>query len=429
MTNETRLNPSLIQTTSRRRSIIQFIGITICMAAVIYLAAPYAGTGRADGKKISKRNAPPTIVPVTTTLSYSGEIPVYLDGLGTVTPLNTVMIRFRVDGELLRVHFTEGQAVKKGDLLAEIDPRPFEAQLAQAEGQLARDEALLENAQADLQRYRVLQQQDSIAAQQVTSQASLVRQYEAAVKVDKGQVAAVKVQLDYCRIVSPVSGRAGLRLVDPGNIVHATDQNGLVVISQMKPIAAVFTLPEDKVPKVMAQLRSGKTMMTDAYDRSGTTRLAQGSLLAVDNQIDTATGTVKLKAIFSNDDGALFSNQFVNVRMNLDPLRDVTIIPTAAVQRGSQGDFTYVVMPESKVKLQTLTLGLKDGEHVAVLDGLPAGAQVVVEGTDRLRDGLVVQVITPESNKPKAAKFLVSVDGQPAGEIGPTGEKHRGRTQ
>ncbi|WP_240342340.1 MdtA/MuxA family multidrug efflux RND transporter periplasmic adaptor subunit [Methylococcus sp. EFPC2] len=387
------------------------------------------GPGRPGAGGDARRGGPPPAVPVATALAVRGDIPVHLDGLGTVTSLNTVTVRSRVEGELLSVHFTEGQPVKKGDLLAEIDPRPFEAQLTQAEGQLARDEALLENAKADLQRYQVLLQQDSIATQQVAGQTALVRQYEAAVKVDKGQIAAIKLQLTYCRITSPISGRAGLRLVDPGNVVRANDQNALVVISQTQPISAVFTLPEDKLPRVMAQLRSSKTVTTEAYDRSGSARLAQGTLLAVDNQIDTATGTVKLKAIFPNDEGVLFANQFVNVRMNLDPLRDATVIPAAAVQRGSQGDFAYLVGADGKVKLQTLTLGPRDGERIAVLDGLKPGAQVVVEGTDRLRDGLAVQVITPESAKPTAAKALVSADEAPAGEAGPPGEKRRRRAQ
>lgn len=396
-------------------------GIAVGVVALAYLAFPYTGSGPAANQSPAGRRGAPSNVPVATALSYRGELPVHLEGLGTVTAMNTVTVRSRVDGELLRIHFKEGQQVKKGDLLAEIDPRPFEAQLAQAEGQAARDEALLDNARADLQRYQLLLQQDSIATQQVAGQAALVRQYEAAVRIDKGQVAAIKLQLAYCRIASPVSGRAGLRLIDAGNVVRASDQNGLVVISQTQPITAVFTLPEDNLPKVMEQLRGSHAITTEAYDRSGTTRLAQGTLLAVDNQIDTATGTVKLKAVFANDDGVLFANQFVNVRMNLYPLRDATIIPAAAVQRGAQGDFAYVVKPDGKVKLQTLALGPRDGERVAVLDGLSPGEPVVVEGTDRLRDGLAVQVVTPESRQ-DAAKSLVAAD-EPAGDSGSVGEK------
>lgn len=406
----------------RRRS-IQLAGIALCLSTLAYFTTPFAGLGRLGNDQHSKRTGPLS-VPVVTTLAVQGDMPVYLDGLGTVTSFNTVTVRSRVDGELVRVSFTEGQLVKKGDLLAEIDSRPFEAQLAQAEGQLARDEALLENTRADLQRYETLLQQDSIAAQQVSSQASLVRQHQAAVSMDRAQIAAIKLQLSYCRITSPISGRAGLRLVDPGNVVHANDQSGFVVITQLQPIAAVFTLSEDKLPAVMAQLRSNQMVTTEAYDRSGATRLARGTLLAVDNQIDPATGTVKLKAVFPNEDSALFSNQFVNVRMNLEPLRGTTIIPAAAVQRGSPGDFAYVVNADGMVKMQTLQLGPRDAERVAVLGGLSAGAQVVVEGTDRLRDGSAVLVVSEDARK-TGEKPLVATD-EPVNPA-PTVEKRRRR--
>ncbi|WP_082054319.1 MdtA/MuxA family multidrug efflux RND transporter periplasmic adaptor subunit [Methyloterricola oryzae] len=358
-----------------------------------------SGTGaRADGTGQVKRGGSSGEVPISTAVAVRGNLPLHLDGLGTVTAINTVTIRSRVDGELLRVHFTEGQPVHKGELLAEIDPRPFEAQLAQAEGQLARDEALLDNARADLQRYQTLLLQDSISNQQVAGQAALVRQYEAAARVDKGQIAAIKLQLAYCRITSPVDGRAGLRLVDPGNVVKTNDANGLVVISQTQPIAAVFTLSEEKLPQVMRQLNEGSKLSVDAYDRKGTNLLAVGSLLAVDNQIDVTTGTVKLKALFPNADGVLFANQFVNVRMNLSPHRDVVLIPSAAVQRGSQGEFAYVVGGKSKVRLQLLKLGPSEGQRVAVLEGLDPGDEVVIEGSDRLRDGQSVRVVAASAS-------------------------------
>jgi multidrug efflux system membrane fusion protein len=392
MTNESSQNP---YHPDRHRK-LRLAALVVSLATLTYFTAPSAGLGRKDQPA---RRPGGSAIPVGTAAALRGDIPVYLDGLGTVTPLQSVTVRSRVDGELVAVHFSEGQPVKKGELLAEIDPRPFQAQLAQAEGQLARDQALLENSRADLQRYQTLLQQDSIASQQVTGQAALVRQHQAAVAVDQGQIAAIKLQLSYCRITAPVSGRAGLRLVDPGNIVRANDASGLVVISQVQPIAALFSLPEDKLPAVMTQLRANPAVTTDAYDRSGSNRLAAGKLLAVDNQIDPATGTVKLKAVFPNDDGALFANQFVNVRMNLEPLRGTTIIPTGAVQRGSPGDFAYVVDAEGKVRLQTLKLGPRDGERVAVLEGLAAGEQVVVEGTDRLRDGATVQVIAADGKK------------------------------
>jgi multidrug efflux system membrane fusion protein len=391
---------------------------------LLYFSGSLASLGPAAKEKPARRGGPSSI-PVTAAPAVVGDMPIYLSGLGTVTSLNTVTVRSRVDGELLKVHYTEGQTVKKGDLLAEIDARPFAAQLAQAEGQLARDQALLDNARADLQRYEVLQKQDSIAAQQVTSQAALVRQQQAAVQVDRGQIAAIQLQLAYCRITSPVNGRTGLRLVDPGNLVHANDPNGLVVVTQMQPISAVFSLPEDQLPAVMTQLRSGQSVVTEAYDRSGSKRLAQGRLLAVDNQIDPATGTVKLKAEFPNQDNSLFANQFVNIRMNLDPLRATTLIPAAAVQRGNPGDFAYVIYADGKAHIQPLQLGPTDGERIAVLSGLSAGAQVVTEGTDRLREGSAVQVIAA-SPKPEAEKSLVTAeprrDDAPA-----SGEKRRGR--
>jgi multidrug efflux system membrane fusion protein len=388
-----------------------------------WLSSAGLRTDRPPQEQANRRGAPN--IPVNTAAADRGDIPVYLDGLGTITPLNIVTVRSRVDGELLRVAFTEGQTVRKGDLLAEIDPRPFEAQLGQAEGQLARDEALLENARVDLQRYQTLLSQDSIAPQQVSGQSALVRQHRASVAVDKAQIAAIKLQLTYCRITAPVSGRAGLRLIDPGNVVHANDQNGLVVITQTQPISAVFTLPEDKLPAIMEQVRSSRPVTTEAFDRAGTTRLARGRLLAVDNQIDPTTGTVKLKALFENADGSLFANQFVNVRLNLEPLRDATIIPSAAVQHGSTGDFAYLVGADGKVRMQTVKLGPKDGERVAIIDGLAQGAEVVIEGTDRLRDGSVVQVI----KGPSSANAAVLPAEDKAADQRPAHERRQRRTQ
>ncbi len=345
-------------------------------------------------------------IPVVAAAASKGEVAVIMNGLGTATPLRTVTVRSRVDGELMRVLFGEGQIVKQGQLLAEIDPRPFQVQLAQAEGQLVRDRALLENAHLDLERYRALYAQDSIAKQQVDTQASLVRQYEGAVQVDSSQIDNARLQLAYTRITAPVSGRVGLRLVDPGNIVHAGDANGLVVITQLQPVAVVFAVPQDSVPAVLKRMQSGETIPVEAWDREQKAKLASGTLASADNQVDPATGTVKLKAQYANDDGALFPNQFVNVRMRLDTLRDVIVIPSAAVQRGAQGLFVYLVKADQTVAQRPVKLGPAEGQNVAVIDGLAAGDLVVVDGMDRLRPGAPVEVASqrPEIKPPAESK-------------------------
>jgi multidrug efflux system membrane fusion protein len=287
--------------------------------------------------------------------------------------------------------------VQEGDLLAEIDPRAFQVQLMQAEGQLLRDEALLKNAQTDLVRYKTLLEQDSIAAQETVTQESLVKQYKGTVAIDRGLVADAKLQLSYTQITAPITGRLGLRLVDQGNMVKASDTTGLAVITQIQPIAVVFTLPEDDLQAVMKQFRTGESLTIEAYDRRGNVKLAQGHLLAVDNQIDTSTGTVKLKGQFANEDGALFSNQFVNIKMKMETLDSITIIPTAAIQRGTMGTFVYVVKEDQTVSVRPLTLGPTEGEKVAVLEGLQPNEWVVVDGADKLREGIKVKLINRES--------------------------------
>jgi multidrug efflux system membrane fusion protein len=334
----------------------------------------------------------PRATPVVALAAGKGDVDVIVNGLGTVTPLRTVTVRSRVDGELLRVLFEEGQLVKQGELLAEIDPRPFQVQLAQADGQLARDRALLENARLDLERYRTLYQQDSIAKQQVDTQASLVRQYEGAIQVDRSQVENARLQLAYARISAPVSGRVGLRLVDPGNIVRAGDASGLVVITQLQPVAVLFTVPQDLLPAVMKRIQSGDKLPVEAWDREQKAKLAEGVLASADNQVDPQTGTVKLKAQFANDDAGLFPNQFVNARMKLDTLRDTVVVPPAAVQRGAQGMFVYVVRPDQTVELRPVKLGPLDGQRQAIAEGLAPGELVVTDGTDRLRPGAQVEV-------------------------------------
>jgi multidrug efflux system membrane fusion protein len=369
-------------------ALILLIAVVIYFTRLVIIQPEQKGEGKEDKIKDS-------VIAVVAVAATQGDFPVYLSGLGTVTALRTVTVRSRVDGELVRVAFKEGQHVREGELLAEIDPRAFQVQLMQAEGQLQRDEALLKNAGTDLARYKVLLEQDSIAAQQTVTQESLVKQYQGTVGIDRGLVANAKLQLSYARITAPITGRLGLRLVDQGNIVKASDANGLVVITQTQPVAVVFTLPEDELQSVMKQFRSGGDLSIEAYDRGGKNRLAQGQLLAVDNQIDTGTGTVKLKAQFANADEALFSNQFVNIKMKMNTLRGVTLIPSAAVQRGVEGTFAYVVKPDRTVTVRPLKLGPSENEQVAVLEGLQPNEQVVVDGADKLRENSEVKLITP----------------------------------
>ncbi len=348
-------------------------------------------------------------VPVAVATASRGNLQLTLNALGTVTPVHSVVVTSRVEGQLLRVNFKEGQFVKAGELLAEIDPRPFEVQLAQAEGQLTRDLALLKNAQVDLERYQMLWSQDSIAKQEVDAQAALVRQYEGTVKVDEGQVADAKLQLTYAKITAPISGRVGLRQVDPGNIVRSSDAGGIVTITQVQPVYVVFTLPEDNLPRLIQKLNARQTIAVDAYDRSQRFKLASGSLVAIDNQIDTATGTLKIKAEFSNDDSTLFPNQFVNARLQIDTLRDMTLLPVDAVQSGAQGNFVYVVQAsdadgegrekKAAVKLQNVEIGESDGERVVIDRGIEPGAIVVVEGLEQLRDGSAVEVVQRDGQK------------------------------
>ncbi len=377
----------------------RWLGAMLVLAILVYVFS--LASRRSDTETGRKPGRPANAaIPVAAKDATQGDFPIFLSGLGSVTALHTVTVRSRVDGELVRIHFKEGQMVREGELLAEIDPRPFQVQLQQAEGQLAKDEALLRNAHIDLARYKKLLAEDSIAEQQTVTQDSLVKQIAGTVETDRAQVANAKLQLVYARITAPITGRIGLRLVDPGNIVHASDSGGLLVITQVQPITVVFTLPEDDLPAVMKRWRMGETIPVDAYDRAGKTQLAAGILLAVDNQIDAATGTVRLKAQFPNENHALFPNQFVNVKMNLDTLKSVTIVPSSAIQRGTPGTFVYVVGENQTVSVRPVKTGPVEGERTAVLEGLAPGERVVVDGADKLREGAKVELIHRNSAPP-----------------------------
>nr|WP_251701875.1 MdtA/MuxA family multidrug efflux RND transporter periplasmic adaptor subunit [Pseudomonas boanensis] len=339
-------------------------------------------------------------VPVRVATVTRADFPVYLKALGTVTALNTVNVRGRVDGELVKLQFEEGQQVKAGDLLAVIDPRPYEVALQQAQGTLLQNQAQLKNAEIDLARYKGLYAEDSIAKQTLDTQAALVNQYKGTLKANEGAVAEARLNLEFTQVRAPISGRLGLRQVDLGNLVTSGDTTPLVVITQTKPISVAFTLPEGQLPTVVSRFRNGQPLVVEAWDRADTVKQAEGVLQSLDNQIDTTTGTLKLKARFANDDEMLFPNQFVNVRLRADLIPQAVLIPSAAVQFGSQGTFAYVMDGEKKVKVRQLETGPGDGELTVVSKGLEPGDKVVLEGTDRLRDGSEVEVVHDKSEVP-----------------------------
>ncbi len=355
-----------------------------------------AGAGKAGAGK-GGRFAGGTggVQPVSAAAARVGDINIVQTALGTATALRSVTVKPRVDGLLTDVNYVEGQVVQAGHHIAQIDPVPFQLALSQQEGQLARDAAQLNNARLDLDRYTVLLQQDSIAKQQVDQQAALVKQLEGTVKIDQSMVDNAKLQLSYTNITAPIGGRLGLKVVDPGNQVHQSDANGVATITQIDPMSVVFTIPQDALPKVTQRLNAGDRPLVEAWDREQKVLLAKGVLLTTDNQIDVTTGTVKLKAQFPNEKAAMFPNQFVNIRMVVDTLKGVVVVPSAAIQRGNQGTVVYVVKDDNSVTLRTITAGPTEGQLTAVTQGLQAGERVVTDGVDRLREGAKVDVIEP----------------------------------
>jgi membrane fusion protein, multidrug efflux system len=351
-------------------------------------AAP-GGPGKGQGK-----GADGFVVPVVVATAQRGDLPVYFNGLGTVTAFNTVTVHSRVDGQITKINFQEGQFVHQGDDLLDIDSRPFQVQLEQAEGQLAKDQAQLRDVQVNYERFQLLYKEGVIPKQQLDTQGAQVGQFEGSIKADQGMIDSAKLQIVYSHVTAPISGRIGLRLVDVGNIVHATDFNGLLVITQLQPIAVIFSLPQDQLPQVAAKLRNGGQLIVDAYDRDDTTKIESGKLLTFDNQIDTTTGTYKLKAIFNNDRNLLFANQFVNVHLLADVKKNLIIVPAPAIQRGPQGTYVYVVGAGNTVKIQPVTVAQSTANSVGLTAGLNAGDVVVVDGQDKLQDGSKVNPTT-----------------------------------
>jgi multidrug efflux system membrane fusion protein len=357
-------------------------------------AAPGAST------KGQGRGAGGFVVPVVVATAQRGDLPVYFNGLGTVTAFNTVTVHSRVDGQITKINFQEGQFVHQGDALLEIDARPYQVQLEQAEGQLAKDQAQLRDVQVNYERYQLLYKEGVIPKQQVDTQGAQVGQFEGSIKGDQGLIDSAKLQLVYSRVTAPISGRIGLRLVDVGNIVHATDANGLLVITQLQPIAVIFALPQDQLPQVATKLRDGQQLVVDAYDRDDTSKIESGKLLTIDNQIDTTTGTYKLKAVFNNDKNLLFPNQFVNVHLLADVKKNLMIVPASAIQRGPQGTYVYVVQNGNTVKIQTVTLAQTTANTVGLSAGLNPGDVVVVDGQDKLQDGSKVSTSAAPAASP-----------------------------
>jgi membrane fusion protein, multidrug efflux system len=396
---------------SRLRNLLWLILLVIVVAGIVWwvlerqLSAP---TGRFTS------GGP---MPVGTATVQKGNMPVIDNALGTVTPLATVTVMTQINGQLQQIGFTEGQMVKQGDFLAQIDPRPYEVALEQAQGQLAKDQASLADAELDLVRYTKLVAQNSLASQQLDTQRALVQQDKGQVITDQAAVDTQKLNLIYCHIIAPVGGRVGLRQVDAGNYIQTSTTTGIVVITQLQPISVIFTLPEDSLPAVLAKVNAGTALQAVAFDRSGTTQLETGQLSTLDNQIDTSTGTLKLRATFPNAQLNLFPNQFVNIQLQVDTLQGTNLVPSSAVQRGAPGTFVYLVKPgDNTVSVQVVTLGPDNGTEVAVTKGLEPGQIVVTDGADRLKDGAKVEVVQPTAQTPGQTPAQPKKNGQGQGQ-------------
>lgn len=389
-------------------------GIVIAAIVAFYFWRS-GSTGSETGAQISAQQQGPgggrhgmrggALAPVQAATATSESVPRYLTGLGTITAANTVTVRSRVEGQLLAIHFQEGQQVKAGDLLAEIDPSQFKVALAQAQGQLAKDQATLANARRDLARYQQLVKTNLVSRQELDAQQALVSESAGTVKADEASVASAQLQLDWSRITAPIDGRVGLKQVDVGNQISSSDTTGIVVLTQTHPIDLVFTLPESEIATVVKAQKAGNPLSVEAWDRTNKQKLSSGSLLSLDNQIDATTGTIKLKARFNNEDDALFPNQFVNARMLVDIQQDAVVIPTAAVQMGNEGNFVWVLNSENKVSKHLVTTGIQDSQKVVISAGLASGERVVTDGIDRLTEGAKVDVVEAHS----------AIDSKPAG--------------
>jgi membrane fusion protein, multidrug efflux system len=394
VTQPTQLQPKPLPPPRRKSKVRgRLLGVVfvllLAVALWFFVLRPHQGQQSSPFGRHALMNS---LMPVGVALAEKGDMPITLEGLGTVTPLATVTIKTQINGLLTHIAFTEGQFVKKGDFLAQIDPRIYQAQLEQYQGQLARDQGLLDDAKLDLARYQKLAKQDSIALQQVDTQLATVKQDEGNVQIDQAQIETAKTDLIYCHIESPVDGIVGIRQVDEGNYVQTSDTNGIVVITQMQPMSVLFTMPEDNISQVRKRLGEGATLEVTALDRTGNTEIAKGTLATTDNQVDTTTGTVKLRAMFANEKDQLFPQQFVNARLLVDTLKDAVLVPTAAIQMGAPGSYVYVVNPDSTVSVRVIKPGPADGEKTAVLSGLQLGEEVVTDGVDRLYDGARVQL-------------------------------------